>query len=114
MWVNSFFDKHFPHHAHNGYLEILLAVGLIGMLIFLINLFGNALLALKRAYFYRVAEAWLPLIFLLVVVIMNSTESQLLRTSGKADFWVMYILLSISLKLPFHSYTGFTSRGVVR
>ncbi|MGK7911989.1 MAG: O-antigen ligase family protein [Synechococcus sp.] len=107
IYVARFFSlnlDYLPPHAHNGFLEILLSLGAIGMLFFAINFSGNMVLALKRAYLYKSAADWFPLTLLFLLISINLTESQLMRTTDDGIFWILYIVVSTSLKCPVDIY----------
>ncbi|MEL7084082.1 MAG: O-antigen ligase [Cyanobacteria bacterium J06597_1] len=89
-----------PPHAHNGFVEILLDIGIVGLIFFLINFITNIGLSLRRAYRYATAADWLPLTILASLSLRNLTESQLMRTVDIGIFWILYILVSLSLKHP--------------
>jgi O-antigen ligase len=78
-------------HAHNGFLDLTLELGLIGLLIFLVGYlvaFGRAVRTLRNdsqaAGFWQVAV----LVFLLAA---NVGESMLLEYNGV--WWVLYLAI---------------------
>jgi exopolysaccharide production protein ExoQ len=82
-------------HAHNGFLDIALDVGLIGLSLFLMTLFVTFVRSLKQAYTARYLEEMWPLAFLCFLVMNNVTESFLLR--GPNLYWVLYISTAFTL-----------------
>ena len=84
-------------HAHNGYLDILLAMGALGLLVF----FGGYLTSLFRAYrVFRMDEirgAKWPLLFLLFFAVFNLTESAILRPMS--FLWIPFVSTYVSLAL---------------
>jgi exopolysaccharide production protein ExoQ len=86
-----------PPHAHNGYLDLLLSVGIVGLLIFL----GGLITSLWRAgKLFRAdgsREAKWPLFVLLFFVVLNLGESFILRIMS--FFWVPYVAIYVSLAL---------------
>jgi exopolysaccharide production protein ExoQ len=82
-------------HAHNGFLDIALDVGLIGFLLFLITFFIAFSRSLKQAYTAQYPEEIWSLAFLCFLVMNNVTESFLLR--GANLYWVLYISAAFTL-----------------
>lgn len=78
-------------HAHNGFLEILLSVGILGGIVFLCSFLLNTTQSLKLIYVTKKPYAILPILVLLLIVINNTTESTLFL----ADIWVLYVWLSL-------------------
>lgn len=81
-------------HAHNGYIDLLLDIGLIGSLCFGISLIKLWIQSLKLAYSATMAEQIWPLAFSIFITVNNITESYLLWNTNL--FWVLYISTSIS------------------
>lgn len=75
-------------HAHNGYLDIMLDLGALGLLIFLVGFW----IYTRRSYVYflkdRTYAIEFALIFLLFTLITNLVESQILVENE--FMWVMY------------------------
>ncbi len=82
-------------HAHNGFLDIALDVGLIGLLLFLITFVITFARSLKQAYTAQFPEEMWSLAFLSFLVMNNVTESFLLR--GANLYWVLYISTAFTL-----------------
>jgi exopolysaccharide production protein ExoQ len=86
-----------PPHAHNGYLDILLSVGIVGLLIF----FGGFITSLWRAgSLFRANEsssAKFALFVLLFLAVLNLGESYILRLMS--FFWIPYVTIYVSLAL---------------
>jgi exopolysaccharide production protein ExoQ len=68
-------------NAHNGFLEMLLGVGLVGGTFFLIGLLRNLTLAVRSARTGRIGESW-PLFFLIFNLLYSLTESSLLGANS--------------------------------
>jgi exopolysaccharide production protein ExoQ len=75
-------------HAHNGFLEVWLGLGLIGLALMLINLSRNFLLALRVARSHREIEYSWPLLLVVFTVLYNVTENSLLAVN--AIPWIAY------------------------
>ena len=84
-----------PAHGHNGFLDLAIDFGLIGLGIFLINYFATFARGLKRAYATNNPEALFPLAFLLFLVMNNITESFLLYQIN--IYWVIYVTVAFYL-----------------
>jgi O-antigen ligase len=84
-----------PVHAHNGYLDLALDLGLFGVLIFaygLLKMIWLAVIAAKDES--NEASAW-PLMFLVYYVLFNVTESNLLIS--RAFLWLPFISIYVTL-----------------
>lgn len=67
-------------NAHNGFLEVLLGLGLVGGTFFLIGLLRNLVLAVRAARGAEPEESW-PLFFLIFNLLYSLTESSLLTAN---------------------------------
>jgi O-antigen ligase len=83
-------------HAHNGYIDLILDIGLIGAILFGISFITTWVRSLKLAYWAQAPEQLWPLGFLLFLTINNMTESYLLWNTNV--YWVIYIALALSIK----------------
>jgi exopolysaccharide production protein ExoQ len=84
-----------PKFSHNGYLEIWLQLGILGLSLFLISLINN---------FYRIIvvirnekkfQFVFFMLFLVFTFVYNFTESTLLMSNF--IFWILYVIISIKL-----------------
>jgi len=66
-------------HAHNGYIDLTLDLGLLGLAIFVAGLAIALIAAVSRARSARTTSAVAPLVVLAFLVIYNLTESSVLR-----------------------------------
>lgn len=89
-------ENYLPPHAHNGYIDLGLDVGLISLSLFLVSFAITYLRALKRAYAAKNSEDLWPLAVLLFLAMNNLSESYLLR--GANIYWVMYITVALTVK----------------
>lgn len=83
-------------HAHNGYIDLILDIGLIGGFCFAVSLIKLWAQSLRLAYAATMAEQIWPLAFSIFITINNVTESYLLWNTNL--FWVIYISTSVSAK----------------
>lgn len=83
-----------PEHAHNGFLDLTLGLGLVGTVAFVISfvaLARGALLFIRSGDSHR---AW-PVLFLVVFVVGNLFESSLLQ-ANRLD-WALYVAVAATL-----------------
>ncbi|WP_315790181.1 O-antigen ligase family protein [Fischerella sp. JS2] len=100
-WAGShedFYRSATSFHAHNGYIDLFLQLGLIGLLIFLVNLF----MTLKRViilfiYTRAIEYAWM-LQFIALFCLLNFSDSCILLVN---TFWVVYVSISLSSAIEF-------------
>lgn len=84
-------------NAHNGFLEIMLDLGLFGFLVFAIGFIRCFIMALNRIVSKAESpEDYWPMQILILIVIVNFSEARLLTPSWN---WLMYLTTSLSLTL---------------
>lgn len=76
-------------HAHNGYLDVALQVGLVGLAIFLAGLIAAVPRAVAGLRATPTAEGLWPLVFLSYMVLYNFTETTLLQQNNV--YWVLFV-----------------------
>lgn len=82
-----------PPHSHNGFLEILLAFGFIGLVVStltFISIFLRSLICIRTT---KSAFGFWPLWYLTLLFLINITESQM---SGFSIYWALSIAVAIS------------------
>jgi exopolysaccharide production protein ExoQ len=96
LWKEFFWH---PLQAHNGYIEIYLNLGLVGIMLF-IGQFVGTFLKIQRDLVQRFEFARLRLAFLLAIILYNYTEAAF----ATANFvWTMFFLIAVdypSTRLP--------------
>jgi O-antigen ligase len=76
-------------HAHNGFLEVWLGIGVIGLVILLIGIARNMRSALRIARDSSdIDQAW-PLILLIFTVFYNLTENSFLAVNSL--MWMIFV-----------------------
>jgi exopolysaccharide production protein ExoQ len=94
FWVRPIESQ--VNEAHNGYLDVMLELGLVGVLLllaFVISMCRAAYAMLRRDFWW----ASFGLSFLLMAVLHNASESTFLKTS---DFlWTLVVFLSMLMPL---------------
>ncbi len=83
-------------HAHSGYIETALDVGLIGLTLVVICFVTAYAAALKRAYGTKHSENLWPLGFLTFLALSNVTESYFLRLSN--IYCILFIATVLTVK----------------
>jgi len=84
-----------PPHSHNGYIDLALDVGFVGLSLFLISLIIAYYRSLKLAYNSQNSENLWPLGFLIFLSLNNMSESYLLRLANV--YWVLYMTTALSV-----------------
>ena len=82
-------------HAHNGFLEIWLGLGIIGLVMLLLSLIRNFRLALGAARHHSNVEYSWPLLLLIFTVLYNLTENSMLGVNSMP--WMAYACVSFWL-----------------
>lgn len=82
-------------HAHNGFLDVWLDVGLVGVLLLSLSLAVNFVRAFVAMRAERGGAAMWPLLFLLFFVLANLSESSVLARNSL--FWIVYVAVSARL-----------------
>ncbi len=84
-------------NAHNGFLELVLELGLVGFFLFAAGLVQFVMMALKRiTSIARKPEDYWCMQMLVIIIIINFSEARLLAPSWN---WFMYITMSLSLNV---------------
>jgi len=86
-----------PPTAHNGFLDLMLDLGVAGLIVFTLTLLVNLRAALLLVRRERAFDAALPLLFLVFLVVSNLTESYLVTYNTLA--WVWYVAITIQLRI---------------
>jgi exopolysaccharide production protein ExoQ len=81
--------KWHPPHSHNGFLEVWLGIGLVGLLIFLIGFGVYFIRAVKYLRNHEGVEYCWPLMFLVLTFLSNLTGANFL--SRNALLWIVYV-----------------------
>jgi exopolysaccharide production protein ExoQ len=95
LWspTTSHFIK--PAHAHNGFLDVLLDIGILGLFLFTFSYVKVCLQAIKYLRFNKSTEGMIPLAYLLFMVQFNISEPSLMRED---IFWILYVSITLSLQ----------------
>ena len=82
-------------YAHNGFLDIWLSVGLLGLGVFALGFFSTTIQSLILLRKTNTPEGFWPLLFLTYVLLSNMTEGTI--SSMNSSFWTIYVAISYSL-----------------
>jgi exopolysaccharide production protein ExoQ len=83
-------------HSHNGYIELLLDLGLAGFIPFMLSLFMSFSRAITWLRLNPFAEGVWPIAFLTYLLLYNLTESSLIAEPTNI-FWFMYSFVSTAI-----------------
>ncbi|MEL7512852.1 MAG: O-antigen ligase family protein, partial [Cyanobacteria bacterium J06554_3] len=86
-----------PAHAHNGFIDVAIEIGLIGFGFFMLGLLLTYALSIRRAYKAEAPEDIWPFAFLTLMVMSNLTESILMYRVTL--YWVLYMVIFLSVRL---------------
>lgn len=84
-----------PSHPHNGYLQLLLDLGILGFVIFSVGFFVSMVKALNLIRSTTVAAALWPIVHMAQLLITSTTETQLFASNNVG--WILYVAVSFSL-----------------
>ncbi len=84
-----------PSHAHDGYLDLTLDLGIVGLMVFLYGLAKMIRLALAAVKDDSIAASAWPLMFVVYFVLFNLTESNLLIS--RAFLWLPFVSIYVAL-----------------
>ncbi len=82
-------------YAHNGFLDILLGIGFIGLGLFLISFLVTTIKSLFLLRTSNTVESFWPLLFLTYLILTNVSEGTLSALDN--IFWVLYSTTTFSL-----------------
>ncbi len=81
-------------HSHNGFLDLWLDLGLLGLTTFALSFIALCLRAVSWLRQTKTAEGLWPLAYLTFLLLANITESSLLRQNF---LWLLYIAVTLSM-----------------
>ena len=89
-----------PPHAHNGFLDILLSVGVVGFSIFLLNIVAYVWRSVIWVRAHSTAEGLAPLLLLTFMVLVNITETVWMTPD---IFWLGFTAFAWAIAKPIRS-----------
>lgn len=84
-----------PPNAHNGILDLLLDLGVVGFSLFLASYLCNLIKSIAIIRATRSSEGIWALLFSTWLILVNTSESSLLIQNN--IFWVLYVSIALSL-----------------
>ncbi|HYX18856.1 MAG TPA: O-antigen ligase family protein [Nostoc sp.] len=84
-------------NAHNGFLDLWLALGLLGVLVFLTGFVINLLKAIYFIRWNKTSENLWLLVYFTYIILSNLTETTLLEQNSME--WILYVSAILSSKL---------------
>ena len=91
VWSSLRFD---PPHAHDGFLDLWLDLGLLGLSVFALSFIAGYLRAVAWVRLTKNLEGLWPLVYLTFMLLINITESSLMRENA---LWVLYVAVTLSM-----------------
>jgi len=90
-----------PNHAHNGYLDLWLEIGLVGVLIASALLLITLVRTGQKALQIRNAGVWrFAFLFTVLLLFYNVSEALLMEVNlGRGLYWVMFSYIYFLLSL---------------
>ena len=82
-------------YAHNGFLDIWLSIGLLGLSVFTLGFLSTTIQSLVLLRKTNTPEGFWPLLFLTYILLSNLTEGTI--SSMNSSFWAIYVAISYSL-----------------
>lgn len=89
-------NKYIAPHSHNGYIDLALEIGCLGLLLFLISFIISYRNAITRSFISRTAKDLWPMVSLSWLFFYNFTESSLMNQAN--IFWPLYIAAALCAK----------------
>ncbi len=87
VWYRS---RDMPPHGHNGYLDMALDLGFVGLGLFLASYVQGMIRSLRWLKRMPIVEGVFPLLFLIALFIYNITEDSLIAESNYNLSWLFY------------------------
>lgn len=84
-------------NAHNGYLNLLLELGVVGLSVYLLGFFVTSIGGFIWLRHNKSSEGFWPLLYLTYIFLTNLSESALLERNN--IFWVLYVATAISVSV---------------
>ena len=92
-----------PPHSHNGFLDLWLDLGLLGLSIFAFSFIAVCLRSVAWLRQNPTSEGLWPLAYLTFLLLANLTESSLLRQNL---LWILYVSITLSTYKNCENLTG--------
>lgn len=111
FWTAGIFDGigFMPTHAHNGWYDLILDVGMVGFCFYLLSAIQAWYRVLRLAYATNYSIHLWPLAFFTIMFINNYTESLMIYLIN--ILWVLYMTTCWSLKESLMAQQGYPLRS---
>lgn len=93
--------NYFPPHAHNGFLDLISDLGLIGLCLFLLSFTLTYWRACNRIRYSNSPEDIWPLMYLSFFFLYNITEGSIMKHNSA--LWAVYITISFAVNITYQS-----------
>jgi O-antigen ligase len=112
IWLTNLWE---PTHAHNGFLDVLLDLGIIGLSLLLLHLFLNIIRSFRYIKLGAGDYTYLwPVLYLQYILINSLTQSVLLTQNS--IFWIIYVAITTNFLVVFSKFAkqkvGFHPREI--
>jgi O-antigen ligase len=84
-----------PPNAHNGFMDLWLDLGLLGVFIYFLGVSISLCRAVAWVRLSRTSDAFWPLIYLIGILLFNMSETTLL--GNNSSYWVLHVAVVLSL-----------------
>lgn len=91
-------------YAHNGFLDIWLSIGFVGLAVFVLGLLNTMAQSLTLLRKTNSPEGFWPLLFLTYILLSNLTEGTI--SNMNSSFWALYAAVSYSLVIAKNNHYG--------
>ncbi|WP_404788156.1 O-antigen ligase family protein [Altericista sp. CCNU0014] len=88
-------------HSHNGFLDVVLDLGLIGLILFSLTLLAVALRSIKLVRTSKSDGEIYPLMYLTFLILFNLTESSIVILNS---IWIIFVTIVLSTHETFDSH----------
>lgn len=85
-------------HAHNGFIDIILNLGLVGFVLFILSFLVNIGRAIKLLFNSRSYESIIPLMILTFVFISNLSQTSIVFPGY---IWFLYVVVTAKLQIEY-------------
>jgi exopolysaccharide production protein ExoQ len=92
-----------PPHSHNGFLDLGLELGWLGLSLYILSFFNNLVKAVVYLSRNHLPESGLPLLVLTYSLMTNMTETGLV---GVTSVWFWYVVTTVRLTLDMSGKTS--------
>jgi exopolysaccharide production protein ExoQ len=84
-------------HAHNGLLELMLQLGMIGFLLFFFSFFGTVKKSYLLAKRKTAHEMLFPFLIIFLIICFNVTEANMLKPNS--THWILFVYASLKVRM---------------